>query len=51
MLYFTDGINGEADGLFGAISVVPEPSSVLLLTPALAFIAVRRRALDRGRHR
>jgi hypothetical protein len=25
-LYFTDGINGETHGLFGAISVVPEPA-------------------------
>jgi uncharacterized protein (TIGR03118 family) len=43
VLYFTDGINGETDGLFGAISAVPEPSSLLLLAPALAFIAARRR--------
>jgi uncharacterized protein (TIGR03118 family) len=43
VLYFTDGINGEADGLFGAISAVPEPSSLLLLVPGLAFIAARRR--------
>ncbi len=26
-LYFTDGINGETAGLFGAITVVPEPST------------------------
>jgi hypothetical protein len=43
VLYFTDGINGEKDGLFGAISAVPEPSGLLLLAPALAFVAVRRR--------
>jgi uncharacterized protein (TIGR03118 family) len=30
-LYFTDGINGETDGLFGAISAVPEPSTFALL--------------------
>jgi hypothetical protein len=24
-LFFTDGINGEMDGLFGAINVVPAP--------------------------
>ena len=42
-LYFTDGINGEMGGLFGAISSVPEPSSLLLLAPALAFVARRRR--------
>jgi uncharacterized protein (TIGR03118 family) len=51
-LYFTDGINGEANGLFAAISAtaVPEPSSLLLLSPALLLIAAdiarnrRRRA-------
>jgi hypothetical protein len=26
-LYFSDGINRETDGLFAAISVVPEPST------------------------
>lgn len=26
-LYFTDGINGQNDGLFGAITVAPEPAS------------------------
>jgi uncharacterized protein (TIGR03118 family) len=26
-LYFTDGINGETNGLFGAISAVPEPAT------------------------
>jgi uncharacterized protein (TIGR03118 family) len=26
-LYFTDGINGETGGLFGAISAVPEPAT------------------------
>src|SRR3954468_17071296 len=30
VLYFTDGINGETDGLFASIAV-PEPSSLLLL--------------------
>ena len=30
-LYFTAGINDQKDGLFGSISVVPEPSSGLLL--------------------
>lgn len=37
-LYFTDGINGEAAGLFGALSV-PEPSAFALLALALAIIA------------
>lgn len=49
-LYFTDGINGEADGLFGAISFVPEPSTLLLLAPALAFVAAQRRRLTRRWH-
>jgi uncharacterized protein (TIGR03118 family) len=45
-LYFTDGINSETDGLFGAISDVPEPSGLLLIAPALAFFAARRRRLS-----
>ena len=36
VLYFADGINGETDGLFAAISAVPEPSSLLLLVAALS---------------
>ena len=27
VLYFTDGINGESGGLFGAMTAVPEPST------------------------
>lgn len=49
-LYFVDGINGETDGLLGAISDVPEPSGLLLLAPALAFIAARRRSTRRADH-
>jgi uncharacterized protein (TIGR03118 family) len=46
-LYFADGINGEADGLFGAIST-PEPASLVVLGCSLAFLgAVRRRARRR----
>jgi uncharacterized protein (TIGR03118 family) len=42
-LYFTDGINGETDGLFGAISV-PEPLTLSLFGIGLSgVIAVRRR--------
>jgi uncharacterized protein (TIGR03118 family) len=46
-LYFTDGINGEKDGLFGALTV-PEPSTwamMLLGFGGLAFFAARRRRL------
>jgi uncharacterized protein (TIGR03118 family) len=44
-LYFADGINGEKDGLFGAISV-PEPSTWALMLVGLGglgFVARRRR--------
>src|SRR4029077_19568177 len=35
-LFFTDGINGEVDGLFGAINVVPAPIAGAVL-PGLIF--------------
>jgi hypothetical protein len=44
-LYFTDGINGEKDGLFGALSA-PEPSTwamMLLGFGGLGMLAARRR--------
>jgi uncharacterized protein (TIGR03118 family) len=45
-LFFTDGINGETDGLFGALTV-PEPSTwamMLIGFGGLALFAARRRA-------
>jgi uncharacterized protein (TIGR03118 family) len=54
-LFFTDGINGETDGLFGSISAVPEPSTWAMMI--LGFLGIgamtyRRRnasALDSSR--
>jgi uncharacterized protein (TIGR03118 family) len=46
VLYFTDGINGETAGLFGAIESVPEPSTWAMMLfgfGGLAFLAIRRR--------
>jgi uncharacterized protein (TIGR03118 family) len=44
-VYFTAGINGEADGLFGEITAVPEPSELALALIGFAVMAgiVRRR--------
>jgi uncharacterized protein (TIGR03118 family) len=42
-LYFNNGINGEQDGLFGAITVaVPEPSTLVLMAGPLALLGLRR---------
>src|SRR5205085_2044963 len=42
-LFFTAGINDEANGLFGALQPVPEPSTVILLgLGCLAIMALRR---------
>lgn len=41
VLYFTDGINSERDGLFAAVSV-PEPWSLSLFATALAFAGMSR---------
>ena len=46
-LYFLDGINGEKNGLFAAISV-PEPSSLLLLIAALGLVSAGYRIAQRG---
>ena len=45
-LFFTDGLNGEKDGLFGSITAVPEPSTwamMLLGFGGLGLLAARRR--------
>jgi uncharacterized protein (TIGR03118 family) len=42
VLYFTDGLNGETAGLFGAISAVPEPSGLLVLGTGLALVGLCR---------
>lgn len=47
VLYFADGINGETNGLFAAISV-PEPSSLLLLVAALGLLSARYGIARRG---
>jgi hypothetical protein len=46
VLYFSDGINGETDGLFAAISV-PEPSGLAVFAGALVFLVIGRRAMRR----
>jgi uncharacterized protein (TIGR03118 family) len=46
-LFFTDGINGERDGLFGSISAVPEPSTwamMILGFAGIGFMASRRKS-------
>lgn len=45
-LFFTDGIDGEKDGLFGSITAVPEPSTWAMMLAGfggLALLAARGR--------
>jgi hypothetical protein len=45
-LHFTEGINGETAGLFGAITNVPEPSTWMMMLAGLGgldLVARRRR--------
>jgi uncharacterized protein (TIGR03118 family) len=39
-LYFTDGINGEADGLFGAITPTPLPAALPLFATGLGALGL-----------
>ena len=41
VLYFTAGLDSNTDGLFGAISAVPEPSTGVLAFIAMAVLAAR----------
>ena len=47
VLYFTDGVSGETDGLFGAIAAVPEPSTWALMLAGLGGLAFASRRRDR----
>jgi uncharacterized protein (TIGR03118 family) len=48
-VYFTAGLNGEEDGLFGSIAAVPEPSTWAMMLFGFAAIGARlRRRRDPG---
>jgi uncharacterized protein (TIGR03118 family) len=42
-LYFTAGINGQKDGLFGSIQATPEPGTLVLLGSSLVGLIFSRR--------
>jgi hypothetical protein len=42
-LYFTAGLNDEANGLFGSLSVVPEPGTWVALGAGLLVLIASRR--------
>lgn len=42
-VYFSAGPNDEMNGLFGVISAVPEPGSLVLLSLGLGMLAIARR--------
>ncbi|GAC1505086.1 MAG: TIGR03118 family protein [Steroidobacteraceae bacterium] len=46
-VYFTAGINGEADGLFGSLSAVPEPSTWAFMLVGFAAMGLTIRNRDR----
>ena len=50
-LYFTAGIQGETQGLFGSISPVPEPSAMVLVGIAVLVGARLAQARERNRCR
>lgn len=49
-LFFTAGINDEANGLFGSLQPVPEPSTVLLLGLGCLALMGWRRSANRSSH-
>jgi uncharacterized protein (TIGR03118 family) len=42
-VYFTAGINGEANGLFGSLSAIPEPATLALFGAGLFGLGAMRR--------
>jgi uncharacterized protein (TIGR03118 family) len=47
-LYFTDGINGEAAGLFGAMQSIPEPSTWVLMLAGFGALGVAAYRTKKG---